>query len=224
MPSLYFTNLYNLLNFWNFKTNAWLYEIIHNWLKLALYFFSQVFVLWGKKLTKKIKKHVIFVFFSSWTFSSKRPFVWPCPKPFWPYRDFSRCCHAWPTSCVFSCSVSHTKPDVHTPTGRFMLDRVILQRWEEFLFTSLLQLSRRLPHCTRLKGLWGDKPGTNAGQSPKSRQGNLSGLVIVLCLYTTHEELHRTTSAAAKAEDIKKKKKNTPGSVMLICRTLKLDS
>lgn len=40
-------------------------------------------------------------------------------------RDFSQHHRAGPTSCVFHCSVSHTKPDIHTPTVTAEHDPVI---------------------------------------------------------------------------------------------------
>lgn len=67
-----------------------------------------------------------------------------CGDLFDPRTTFSQHRRAWPTSCVFHCWVSHTKPDIHTPTVTAQCDPVILQGWEEFLFASVPQLSRRV--------------------------------------------------------------------------------
>lgn len=39
--------------------------------------------------------------------------------------DLSKAVYAWPTSYVFHCLVSHTKPDIRTPTVTAECDRVI---------------------------------------------------------------------------------------------------
>lgn len=57
------------------------------------------------------------------------------------------------TSCVFNCSVSHTKADIHTPTLTAERDPVIPPGREEFLFTRLLQLSGSLLHHAGVGGV-----------------------------------------------------------------------
>lgn len=88
---------------------------------------------------------------------------------------------------VFHCSVSHTKPDVHTPTVTAERDPVIVRGWEEFLFTSLPSCLTGC--CTVLA--WTGCGGWTRGQEGAGFQGDgrvgrePSGLFMQQCLYTT---------------------------------------
>lgn len=81
---------------------------------------------------------------------------------------------------VFHRSVSHTKPDIHTPTVTAECDPVILQGWEEFLFASLPQLLYCASFWEGVGGYGGWTRGQKgAGSQGDSRVGRqLSGLFI----------------------------------------------
>lgn len=102
-------------------------------------------IIFDQKLTSNLKPR-----------SGKKGFCFrSCGDLFDPRTTFSQHRRAWPTSCVFHCWVSHTKPDIHTPTVTAQCDPVILQGWEEFLFASVPQLSRRVwPLGLEMSGLF----------------------------------------------------------------------
>lgn len=142
-----------------------------------------------KKSLDRKKNKTSIIFYQKLTFnlkphSGKKRFCFSLRgDPYDPTTTFSQHRCAWPTSCVFHCWLSHTKPDIHTPTVTAQCDPVILQGWEEFLFASVPQLSRRV---RPLGQRWVKRrPKRGGGARRKVTEG--WGWKCLVCSWPVHE-------------------------------------